>query len=81
MALKTAERYASLNGVQPSEIVSATVAADDSTITIRLERSMPFFLSSVGLGQPTTPVVATDEAHAPQGASPPTDVRSRSFDL
>lgn len=82
MALKTAERYASLNGVRPSEIVSAVVAPDDSTITIRLKRSMPFFLSGVGLGQATAPVVATDEARATHvPPSPPTHSRAHSFDI
>ncbi len=79
MALKTAERYASLNGVRPNEIVSATVTPDDSTITIRLQRSMPFFLSGVGLGQATVPVVATDAAHAPH--IPPPPAHSHSFEI
>lgn len=84
-ALRTAERYASLNGVLPSEIASATVAPDDSTITIRLVRPIPFFLSGAGLGQATAPVVAIDQAHAPAPHAatppPPADSRAHSFDL
>jgi len=66
MALKTAYEYASLNGVRPNEIVSTTIAPDDSTITIRLRRAMPFYLSGAGIGQPARAVTATDEAHAPR---------------
>ncbi len=66
MALKTAHEYAALNGVRPDEIVSATIAPDDSAITIRLRRTMPFYLSGAGIGQSTGPVTATDEAHAPR---------------
>lgn len=81
-ALRTAERYASLNGIRPDEIASTVITPDDSTISIRLERPMPFFLSGIGLGQPTAPVIATDEAHAPR-VTPPLrgDSRSHSFDL
>ena len=73
MALKTAHKYASLNGVRPEEIVSTTITPDDSTITIRLKRAMPFYLSGAGLGQTTSAVTATEEAHAPR--TPPSDSR------
>jgi hypothetical protein len=73
MALKTANQYASLNGVRPDEIVCATIAPDDYTITIRLRRTMPFYMIGAGIGQPTGPVTATDEAHAPK--TPPTHAR------
>jgi hypothetical protein len=67
MALKTAHEYASLNGVRPSEIVSATIAPDDSAITIRLKRAMPFYLlCGGGISHPSGPVTATDQAHAPR---------------
>lgn len=70
MALKTAHQYALLNGVRPEEIVSATVASDDSAITVRLRRGIPFYLSGAGIGQSSGPVTATDEAHAPRTHSP-----------
>jgi hypothetical protein len=73
MALKTAHEYASLNGVRPNEIVSATITPDDSAITIRLKRAMPFYLNGVGIGQSTGPITATDEAHAPR--TPPAHSR------
>jgi hypothetical protein len=66
MALKTAHQYASLNGVRPEEIVSATIAPDHSAITIRLRRSMPFYLSGAGVGQSSGPVTASEKAHAPR---------------
>jgi hypothetical protein len=68
MALKTAHEYASLNGVHPEEIVSTTIAPDDSAITIRLRRSMPFYLSGAGVGQSSGPVTASEVAHAPRTA-------------
>jgi hypothetical protein len=73
MALKTAHQYAALNGVRPEEIVSATVAPDDSTIAIRLQRTMPFYLSGAGVGQSSAPVTAYEEAHAPR--TPPAHSR------
>jgi hypothetical protein len=73
MALKTAHEYASLNGVRPNEIVSATIAPDASAITIRLKRPMPFYLSGAGIGQSSGPVTAINEAHAPQ--TPPAHSR------
>jgi hypothetical protein len=76
-ALKTAHEYASLNGVRPNEIVSATIALDASTITIQLKRAMPFYLSGAWIGEPNGPVTATDEVHARQ--SPRTG--SRAIDL
>jgi hypothetical protein len=77
MALKTAYKFASLNGVHPEEIVSATVAPDDSAITIRLRRTLPFYLSGFGVGQSSGPVIASEVAHAPH--TPP--ARSQAFDL
>jgi hypothetical protein len=65
MALKTARHYASLNGMRPEEIVAATIAPDNSSITITLKRAIPFYLSGAGVVQPTRPVIATEMAHAP----------------
>jgi hypothetical protein len=79
MALKTAHEYASLNGMRPNEIVSATVAPDDSAITVRLTRAMPFYFCGGGFSHPRGPVTATatDEVHAPR----PPLAHPRSFDL
>lgn len=87
MALKTARHYASLNGMRPEEIVAATLAPDNSSISITLKRAIPFYLSGAGVGQPTRPVIATEVAHAPpavRGEARPPGLpvpRSHSYDL
>lgn len=77
MALKIAHQYASLNGVRPEEIVSATITSDDSAITVRLRRALPFYLSGAGVGQSSGPVTASEEAHAPRALP----AHSRAIDL
>jgi hypothetical protein len=70
MALKAARKYAVLNGVRPGEIVSAKVSPDDSAITIKLSRRIPFYLSGVAVGDLANSVTAVGEAGALQGRQP-----------
>jgi hypothetical protein len=72
-AVKTAREYVALNGVRSDEILSTTVTPDDSTITIRLQRAMPFYLRGIGIGESSGPVTATTAAHASKTklANPP----------
>ena len=65
-ALTTANQLAENNGIKASEIVSTTVAADDSSISITLRRTVPYFLARV-LGL-TTGFVTTAATAAPQFA-------------
>jgi hypothetical protein len=50
LARTTTMRYAEMNGVKPGEIVSTVVSSDKLSITIRLKRSIPFYLSAAALG-------------------------------
>ena len=50
LALRTMMHYAEINGVQRTEIVSADVAGDRLSLTIRLRRRLPFYLSGAALG-------------------------------
>lgn len=70
MALKAVREYAVLNGVRPGEIVSTKVSPDDSAITIRLSRKIPFYLSGLAVGQLTNSVTAVGEANAPRMRQP-----------
>ena len=65
-AFKTARQYALLNGMRPEEIVSEKVASDGSTISIKLKRGIPFYLSGALIAPSNGPVIATDMAHAPR---------------
>jgi hypothetical protein len=62
-ALSTAKAYAEMNGVRQGEIVSASVSADDSTITIKLARAIPFYLRGFAVGPSGGLVKATGTAH------------------
>lgn len=75
-ATATANQFAENNGIQASEIVSTTVATDDLSISIKLQRTVPYFLAKV-LGL-TSGVVATAATAAPQ--FPPTTVNATSPD-
>ena len=66
MAFKTARQYALLNGMRPEEIVSEKVASDGSTISIKLRRGIPFYLSGAVIARSSGPVIATDVGHAPR---------------
>ena len=64
-ALSTAKAYAEMNGVGRGEIVSESVSADDRAITIKLERTIPFYLRGFAVGPSGRQVKATGTAHLP----------------
>ena len=64
MAVKTARAYARLNGIDEGEIVMAAVSPDGQHVTIKLSRSLPFYLTGVVLGINRRHVVATATASA-----------------
>ena len=71
-AVTAANQLAQANGIKTSEIVSTTVAADDLSISIKLQRTVPYFLAKV-LGL-TSGTVATAATAAPQ--FPPSTVNA-----
>src|SRR5579863_1453970 len=64
MAVKTARAYARLNGIDEGEIVMAAVSPDGQHVTIKLSRSLPFYLTGIVLGINRRHVVATATASA-----------------
>ncbi len=66
-ALETADKYAKLNGIAAGEISSVVVGSDDTTLSIKLTRSVPYYFGRI-LGLTEGPVVATATA-AVRGAS------------
>lgn len=71
-ALQTADKYAKLNGIAADEISSVVVGSDDTTLSIKLIRSVPYYFGRI-LGLTESPVVATATA-AVRGASGATGV-------
>ncbi len=71
-AIAGAVQFAESNGVKASEIVSNTVAANDLSITMKVQRTLPFFFARA-LGLKSGAVVVTATA-APQ--NPPTTVNA-----
>jgi hypothetical protein len=71
-ATATANQLAQNNGIQAAEIVFTTVAPDDLSISVKLQRTVPYFLARV-LGL-TSGVVATAATAAPQ--FPPTTLNA-----
>ena len=67
-----ATQFAESNGVKASEIVSTTLGANDLSITMKVQRTVPFYLAQV-LGLTSGPVAASATA-APQ--YPPTTVNA-----
>jgi hypothetical protein len=63
-AVTAANKLAENNGVLPAEIVSTTVASDDSSITIRVQRTVPYFFAKL-LGL-TSGTVTASASGAPQ---------------
>jgi len=63
-ATTTANQFAQSNAVKASEIVSTTVAADRLSISITLQRTVPYYLARV-LGL-TNGIVTTSATAAPQ---------------
>ncbi len=63
-AIAAADQVAEKNGVLSAEIVSTTVASDDSSITIRVHRTVPYFFGKL-LGL-TSGTVAASASAAPQ---------------
>jgi uncharacterized membrane protein len=79
----TADQYAQLNGIKSAEIVSTTVAGDPKSVTIQLQRTVPYLFARVlgltnGSGRGprdgwhqqriVVPRVAADRASLYQGA-------------
>jgi Flp pilus assembly protein TadG len=61
-AASAAQNYAELNGIQPAEITSTQVGASNTTISVTLARSVPYYMARV-LGL----TAATVRAHATAG--------------
>ncbi len=60
LAVTTANQYAQTNGATAGEIVSTTVAANDLSLTINLQRTVPYYFAQVlGLASGTVAVAAT----------------------
>jgi hypothetical protein len=49
-ATSTANQFALSNGIKAAEISSTTVAADSLSITIKLQRNVPYFFGKVLAG-------------------------------
>jgi len=63
-AKATAQQYAELNGVKPNEISSTIVPADNSKITMTLQRTFPYYFAEVfGL---TSGTISVSAGAAPQ---------------
>ena len=77
-AASTANQFATNNGIKPAEISSTTVAADNLSITIKVQRYVPYFFAKVvGLKGATVPATATAAApYAPStvNASTPASI-------
>ena len=66
-AMAVAQQYAEANGVKAAEIASTTVAPNDLSITMTVQRTVPYFFAQVlGLTNATLKVSAT------AGPQPPT---------
>lgn len=58
--VSTANQYAQLNGVKSGEIVSTTVAGDALSVTISLQRNVPYYFARLlGMSQGTVAARAT----------------------
>jgi len=70
----TTNQYAQLNGIKSAEIVSTTVAGDAKSVTILLQRTVPYYFARVlGLSQGIVSVRATagiNDTIAPLGLLP-----------
>jgi hypothetical protein len=56
----TANQYAQLNGIKPAEIAATTVASDAKSVTIQLQRTVPYVFARVlGLTQGAVAARAT----------------------
>jgi uncharacterized membrane protein len=64
IAASEANSYASSNGIQPSEIVSTVINNNNTQITIKLQRTVPYYFASV-LGLISGPVAAGATASVP----------------
>jgi hypothetical protein len=73
-AISIAQQYAQLNGVTAAEITSTTVSSDDLSISMRVQRTVPYYFARVlGLSNGTMAAAATA---APQ---PPTSQVGSSY--
>ena len=62
-AAATANQFATSNGIKAAEIKSTTVAADDLSITMKVQRNVPYFFARVlGLTSATVPASSTAAA-------------------
>jgi hypothetical protein len=66
-AIRVARECVGLNGVSTSEIASTAVSRDDRTITVKLVRALPLYLSGLaaGLSSRRIVVVSTAVHHSP----------------
>jgi hypothetical protein len=63
-AVLIADRYARRCGITSNEIISTDVSADDNTLTIRLSRKVPEFLSLLALGLPDRTISVVVAGHS-----------------
>ncbi len=63
-AVLIADRCALRYGVTSSEIVSTAVSADDKTLTLRLSRRVPEFMSLLALGLPNRTISVVVSGHS-----------------
>jgi hypothetical protein len=61
-AIRAARECIGLNGVSTSEIASTLVSRDDHTITIKLVRKMPLYLSGFAAGLSSRRIVVVSTA-------------------
>jgi hypothetical protein len=65
-AIATAEAFAESNGVTAAEVSTPTVAADDLSITMKVQRTVPYYFARV-LGMTTATMQVSAKA-APEGS-------------
>jgi len=65
-AISIAQQYAQLNGVTAAEITSTTVSSDDLSISMRVQRTVPYYFARVlGLSNGTMAAAATAAPQPP----------------
>ena len=61
-AVQVADASAKLNGIMPGEIVFTRVAYDHRSLSIRLNRKMPTYVTLFAVGLPTSEIAVTASA-------------------
>ena len=63
-AIQVADTYAKANGVDSAEIEFTGVSPDGSTLRMRLQRKIPFYVMALAIRLPGNPIRVTASAHA-----------------